>query len=195
MFANLSVVINGVSSATNYNRSLDLNTGLHTTAYTANDGNDYISTVYCSYPDQICVYSLSSSAALPNITISLENQLTSAPYSASCEPNDPSVVLAGVTQAGPPQGMQYKGKAQLITGTGTSLCSGSSLVIPSDSKIRTFSLVIGAATNYDQLAGNAQSNFSFAIPGSDTNDIHSLLGPIISAVTSPAASKSESKLR
>ncbi|OBT77210.1 hypothetical protein VF21_04030 [Pseudogymnoascus sp. 05NY08] len=205
VFANLSVVINGVSSATSYNRSLDFNTGIHTTAYTAGNGNDYTSTVYCSYPDQICVYSLSSNAALPNITISLENQLTSALYTASCEPNDPSVILSGVTQAGPPQGMHYEGKVQLITGTKNSvlhrgahtrpLCSDSSLVIPSDSKTRTFSLVIGAATNYDQLAGNAESNFSFAIPGSDTADTHSLLGPIISAVTSPAASKAESTLR
>ncbi|KFY14695.1 hypothetical protein V492_02453 [Pseudogymnoascus sp. VKM F-4246] len=195
VFANLSVVIDGVSSSTTYNRSLDLSTGIHTSAYTTDDGNDYTSTVYCSYPDQICVYSLSSSAALPKITISLENQLTSAPYSASCQPKDRSVTLSGVTQAGPPQGMQYKGKAQLIAGTGKPFCSGSSLVIPSDSKTRTFSLVIGAATNYDQLAGNAKSNYSFAIPGSDTTDTHSLLGPLISAVTSPAASKAERKLR
>ncbi|KAL5345786.1 hypothetical protein ACLOAV_009540 [Pseudogymnoascus australis] len=195
VFANLSVVIDGVSSSTTYNRSLDFNTGIHTAAYTAGNGNDYTSTVYCSYPGQVCVYSLTSSAALPKIIISLENQLTTAPYSASCEPNDPSVILSGVTQAGPPKGMQYEGKAQLITGTGTSLCSDSSLVIPSDSKTRTFSLVIGAATNYDQLAGNAESNFSFAIPGSDTNDTHSLLGPIISAVTSPAALTAESILR
>ncbi|KFY55223.1 hypothetical protein V497_07111 [Pseudogymnoascus sp. VKM F-4516 (FW-969)] len=195
VFANLSVVIDGVSSTTSYNRSLDFNTGLHTSAYTANDGNAYTSTVYCSYPDQICVYSLSSSAALPNITIFLENQLTSAPYSASCEPKDSSVTLTGVTQAGPPRGMHYEGKAQLITKNRASLCSSSSLVIPSDSKTRTLSLVIGAATNYDQRAGNAESNFSFAIPGSDTNDTHSLLGPIISAVTSLAASKSERTLR
>ncbi|KFY20092.1 hypothetical protein V491_03997 [Pseudogymnoascus sp. VKM F-3775] len=205
VFANLSVVIDGVSSPTSYNRSLDFNSGLHTSAYSTDDGNDYTSTVYCSYPDQICVYSLSSSVALPNITISLENQLTSAPYSASCEPNGSSVTLTGVTQAGPPQGMQYQGKVQLITGPGTSihhrntrtkpLCSGSLLIIPSDSKTRTFSLVIGAATNYNQLAGNAKSNYSFAIPGSDTTDTHSLLGPIISAVTSPAASKAESILR
>ena len=197
MFANLSVVVGGVSSATSFNRSLDFQTGLHTTSYTANDGNDYTSTAYCSYPDQVCVYSLSSSAALPSITISLENQLTSAPYSASCNPKDPSVILSGITQAGPPLGMQYEGKAQLSAGTGkrTAHCSGSSLVVPSDGKTRALSLVIGAATNYDQKAGTSESNYSFALPGSDKNDTNSLLGPIISAVTSPAAAKSESTLR
>jgi alpha-L-fucosidase 2 len=55
--------------------------------------------------------------------------------------------------------------------------------------------VVGAATNYDQLAGNAESDFSFVIPGSDADDTNSFLGPIISAVTSPAASKAEGKLR
>ncbi|OBT89774.1 hypothetical protein VE02_01379 [Pseudogymnoascus sp. 03VT05] len=88
------------------------------------------------------------------------------------------------------------GKSMLHRGAHTRpMCSGSSLVIPSDSKTRTFTLVIGDATNYDQLAGNAESSFSFAITGYDTTDTHSLLGPIISAVTSPAASKLESTLR
>jgi alpha-L-fucosidase 2 len=71
VYANLSVAIAGVTSGTAYNRSLDLNTGLHTTVFKANDGNTYTSTVYCSYPDQVCVYNLSSTAVLPAITIAL----------------------------------------------------------------------------------------------------------------------------
>lgn len=197
MFANLSVAIDGVTTASSFKRSLDFNTGLHTSSYTANDGNYYISTVYCSYPDQVCVYSLSSNAALPNITIALENQLTNAPYSASCQAKDPSVILSGTTQAGPPLGMQYGGKAQLLAGARSmaAYCSGSSLVVPSDSKTRKISFVVGAATNYNPLAGNSENGYSFALPGSDKNDTNALLGPIISAVVSPAALKTEQNLR
>lgn len=195
MFANLSIAIDGITSATSYNRSLDFSNGLHTTTYTADDGNHYTSTVYCSYPDQVCVYDLSSSSPFPNIAVSLENQLTSAPYSTSCDAQGQFVVLAGVTQEGPPRGMQYEGKARLMSGIRTTYCSGSSLIIPSDSTTRKFSLVIGAATNYDQLAGNAASNFSFAMPGSDLSHTNPFLGPIVTSITSAAIAKAERDIR
>ena len=181
-----------MTTGTNYNRSLDFDTGLHTTSFTANDGNKYTSTVYCSYPDQICVYDLLSSSVLPKITVSLENQLTTAPLSTSCGLQ--SVLLYGITQAGPPLGMQYLGKAQLF-GNRTSYCDGSSLVIPSESKTQKLSLVFGATTNYDQLAGTVASNFSFALSGSNSNNTESLLGSTVTAVTSTAAAKLENKVR
>jgi alpha-L-fucosidase 2 len=153
------------------------------------------STVYCSYPDQVCVYGLSSSSPFPNITVSLENQLNSAPYSTSCDPQGQFVVLAGVTQEGPPRGMQYEGKAQLMSGIRTTYCSGSSLIIPSDSTTQRFSLVIGTATNYCQLAGNAAGNFSFAMPGSDLSHTTPFLGPIVTSVISAAITKAERDIR
>ena len=102
VYANLSIGIDGITSVSNYNRSMDFNTGLHTTAFTANDGNTYTSTVNCSYPDQVCVYDLSSSAALPEIKkIFLENKLTNQSLlNATC--GDQYVRLTGVTQLGPP---------------------------------------------------------------------------------------------
>lgn len=111
--------------------------------------------------------------------------------------HDSSVTFLGITQAGPPLGMQYGGKAQLSAGARSrdAYCSGSSLVVPSDSKTQKLSLVLGATTNYDQKAGTSDSDYSFALPGSDKNDTNSLLGPIISKVTSSAATKSESRLR
>jgi alpha-L-fucosidase 2 len=182
------VAIDGVTSATSYNRSLDFNTGLHTTTYKANDGNTYTSTVYCSYPDQVCVYDLSSSAALPQITISLENRLTNTSFfSASCA--DQYVRLAGVTQLGPPEGMKYDGIARLTTRTGTAYCSNATdgtLIIPASSHIRMFSLVIAAGTNYDQKAGDAAHNFSFKGPDP---------GPTIENTISSVMSKSESHIR
>jgi alpha-L-fucosidase 2 len=186
-YANLSVAIDGVTSSTTYNRSLNFDTGIHTTIYTANDGNVYSTAIYCTYPDQVCVYDLLSSAALPQITISLENQLTdSSLFNATC--GDQNVRLAGFTQLGPPLGMKYDGIARLITRTETAYCSNTTaraLVIPAGSHIRTLTLVIGASTNYDQLAGNAASDFSFK--GEDP-------GPYVEAVTSAASLKPETDL-
>lgn len=188
VYANFSVAIDGVTSAITYNRSLDFNSGLHTTVFTANDGNTYTSTIYCSYPDQVCVYDLSSTAALPEVTISLENQLTNQSlFNATC--GDQYVRLTGVTQLGPPTGMKYDGIARLTTRTGTAYCSNTTagtLVIPAGSHIRTFSVVIGANTNYDRTAGNAASNFSFR--GADP-------GPYVESITSAAAGKAESDIR
>lgn len=188
VYANLSVTLDGVTSASSYNRSLDFNTGLHTTVFTANDGNTYTSTIYCSYPDQVCVYDLSSSAVLPEITIYLGNQLTNQNlFNATC--GDHYVRLAGVTQLGPPIGMKYDGIARLTTQTGTAYCSNATagtLIIPVGSHIRAFNLVINANTNYDQTAGNAASDFSFK--GLDP-------GPYVEGVTSAAASKAESDIR
>ncbi|KAE8443166.1 hypothetical protein EG329_002264 [Mollisiaceae sp. DMI_Dod_QoI] len=52
VYANLSIAIDGVTNSSNYRRSLDFDTGLHVTTYSANDGNNYTTTIYCSYPDQ-----------------------------------------------------------------------------------------------------------------------------------------------
>ena len=148
----------------------------------------HTSTVYCSYPDQVCVYDLSSSAALPQITLSLENRLTNTSFfSASCA--DQYVRLAGVTQLGPPEGMKYDGIARLTTRTGTAYCSNTTdgtLIIPASSHIRMFSLIIAAGTNYDQKAGDAAHNFSFKGPDA---------GPTIENTISSAMSKSESDIR
>ena len=188
VYANLSVAIDGITSATGYNRSLDFGTGIHTTVFTGNDGNTYTSTVYCSYPDQVCVYNLSSSAALPEISISLENQLVDKSLvNATCQGN--AVRLTGVTQIGPPLGMKYDGIANVTTRTNTASCSKSApgtLVIPAGSHIRTFSIVIGANTNYDQKAGNSANKYSFK--GVDP-------GPYVESVTSAAAAKSENDIR
>ncbi|RFU29356.1 hypothetical protein B7463_g6983, partial [Scytalidium lignicola] len=188
VYANLSVVIDGVSSTTSYNRSLNLDSGLHTTVYTANDGVTYMETVYCSYPDQVCVLNLSSNAALPEITIALENQLTDPSFfNTSC--GDNYVRLTGVTQLGPPLGMKYDGIARLTTGTGTAYCSNSTagaLIIPTDSNIHSVSVVFGGGTDYDQTAGTAESNYSFR--GVDP-------GPYVESVTAAASAKSEDSLR
>lgn len=188
VLGNLSVIIDGVTGWSNYNRSLDLDSGLHTTFYTTNNSNTYTVVVYCSYPHQVCVYNLTSSTPLPKVTIKLENFLLGASLVNSTCGND-FVRLAGVTQIGPPTGMKLEAVARLATRIGTAHCSNDTagaLVIPAGSDVHTISLVLGAGTNYDQTKGTAASNFSFR--GADP-------GPYVEAVTSSAATKAERDIR
>ncbi len=186
VYANLSVEISGVTSAKSYNRSLSFDTGLHTTTFTANDGSTYTSTVYCSYPDQVCVYDLLSSSSLPEVTIYLENQLTDPTFfNKTC--GDQYVRLTGFTQLGPPLGMKYDGIARLSTQSGEGNCSKSgALIVPANPHNQKLTIIIGAGTDYDQTAGNPEHNFSFQGPDPASN---------IEALTNSAASKSESSVR
>ena len=83
--------------------------------------------------------------------------------------------------------MRFQAIAQLTTRTGTSsYCTSSTvgeLAIPASFHIRTLTIVIVAAINYDQTRGNAANNFSFK--GADS-------GPYVEAITSSAADKSKS---
>ncbi|TVY84088.1 putative alpha-fucosidase A, partial [Lachnellula suecica] len=188
VFGNLSVAIDGITSSTKYNISLDLSTGIHSTTYTTNNGTTYSTTVYCTYPDQVCVYDITSSSTLPEIRISFDNQQTDPSlFNTTC--GDSHVRLTGVTQLGPPTGMKYDGIARLFGNTAKPYCSNTTsgtLVVPSTPGNRKLSLVIGAGTNYDQKAGNTASNFSFQ--GADP-------GPYVESVTNAASKKSEKDLR
>lgn len=96
---NLSVAFGGADAAyTAYNRTLDLETGVHTTSFKSN-GSTVTTTVYCSYPDNVCVYQISSSSSLPAISISLENQLLDPSLAeTSCSASDRYVRLQSITQ-------------------------------------------------------------------------------------------------
>lgn len=188
MFGNLSIAIEGITSSTQYNRSLDFDTGIYSTVYTANNGSTYTTAVYCSYPDHVCVYDITSSANLPDISISFNNQLTDPSlFNVTCGAQHAR--LTGITQLGPPTGMKYDGNARLIGNASSSYCSNTTsgtLVVPASSQTRKFTLVFGAGTNYDQKAGNAESGFSFK--GVDP-------GPYVEEVTLAASKKAEKDLR
>lgn len=194
--ANMSVVINGIKSYTNYRRSLDLSTGAHTTVFTAEDQRLYTSVTYCSYPGQACFYRLTvSKGSLPNVAFALENQLVPANLqNASCGVG--FVRLNGVTQLGPPRGMEYDVIARLSTGplgTPIAACStsapGTFVVTGSaygpDEPLNTISLVVGAQTEYDQTKCNAANGYSCR--GEKP-------GPINEKVTASAATKLEPKM-
>lgn len=168
-----------------YNRSLDFSTGLHTTTFTANDNNTYTTTVYCSYPDQVCVYDLSSTSYLPKVTILLENQLTKpAFFNTPCD--DQHVRLTGLTQLGPPLGMKYDGIARLSMQSGSSNCVDGAVVVSANEHNKTLSIIIGAETNYNQKSGNPTHDFSFK--GEDPRFS-------IKEVTVTASTRTEASLR
>lgn len=148
----------------------------------------YTSTVYCSYPDQVCVYTLSSTTPLPSVSIGLENQLVDPLFQTqACGKG--FVRLKGVTQLSPPLGMIYDAMARVTTPGNTSYCSNTTagtLVIPSNGRTRMFTIVVGARTDYDQTKGNSASNYSFR--GTDPA-VH------VKAVTNAAAAKSSDELR
>lgn len=181
---NFSVAIEGVQNISGqYNRSLDLGTGIHKTSFKDPNGNSFTSTVYCSYPDFVCVYRLDSVSSLPAVTVSFENQQADAGLNnVTC--SSQKVQLTGLTQAGPPEGMKYEATAQLL-GNGNTSCSGGALVVNSGKNATSITLIVAAETNYDQKAGNTEQNFSFR--GEDP-------GPKVEAVIAAAKSHSSDLL-
>ncbi|KAI0471697.1 glycoside hydrolase family 95 protein-like protein [Xylariaceae sp. FL0804] len=164
---NLSVAIAGISASTplsSYNRSLDLDTGVHTTTYRTTTSNNasFTTAVYCSYPAQVCVYSLRSSQSLPAVSISLENLVTANPGGLATSCTADSARLAGLTQSADPGpvGIRWDlvarssrpGVCQNATGT---------LVVPASSNRTSLTVVVGGGTDYDASRGNAAAGFSF----------------------------------
>ena len=162
VLGNLSIAVEGISSVTTYRRSLDLENGIHVTDFTVN-GTKFTSLVYCSYPDQVCIYRLTSSRSLPTVSIRLYNNLVSKDtMTLGCGPDH--VRLSGVTQLGPPEGMKYDAIAKLSTFSKfNATCNNSTglLTIPSTARTKEIALIFGAGTNYDQKHGNPAFNYSF----------------------------------
>ena len=181
---NLTVSIDGVEDFTNYRRSLDLENGVHTTTYEV-DGAELQTAVFCSYPDNVCVYHVSSSKALPALTLGLENVLVEQDLlERTCE--DGHIRLAGNTQKGPPDGLRYDSIARLTECSGAKVeCDGSSLKVASADGRKSVTIVLGAGTNFDQTKGNAENDYSFK--GEDPAEY-------VETVTSNAAKKSYKNL-
>ncbi|KAK4497529.1 hypothetical protein PRZ48_011980 [Zasmidium cellare] len=156
VLGNLTVTIDGVQDVTNYKRVLDLGTGVHTTTYSTN-GSAYTIESYCTYPDEVCVYDISSTRSLPSISISMSNTLTNATLvKSTCSQNQ--VQLRGTTKAD--IGMIYQATTRVLGHNLHTRCSNGSLVLPASSQRRA-TFVIAAGTNFDQTKGNAENDYSF----------------------------------
>ena len=186
VMANLSVAIGGIDSVTDYRRGLSLETGVHTTTFTSG-GAAYTISAYCSYPDDVCVYDVSSSHTLPAIDVSLEQlQENASLISTSC--SNGQVTLTGTTlvDAGfsTDLGMKYDVRAKIVGQGTTSTCKDKTLhVAASDSHQMT--LVLAAGTNYNESAGDAEHDYSFR--GADP-------GPYVQSSVDSAAAKTSSEL-
>ncbi|KAI1176086.1 Six-hairpin glycosidase-like protein [Nemania sp. FL0916] len=182
---NVTITVPGVESYTNYKRSLDLQTGIHATQFSSGDAN-YTTSLFCSYPDQACVYHIESTGALPVITVGFENQLSDEDLiTATCAGN--SAQLTGYTQAGPPQGMKFSATARALGTSVIMSCADSSRLVigSSNSTQKSQTIIIAAGTDFDQTKGNKESGYSFK--GQDPT-------PIVEKTISEATSKTYESL-
>jgi alpha-L-fucosidase 2 len=116
------------------------------------------STNFCTFPDQVCVYFLESTAPLPAVTVGLQdNQRANPASNQSCDIN--GVHLRGQTQAD--IGLVFDGRVQVLGKAGRSCTGSGDLLIPSDDKTKSITLIFAAGTNYDQKKGNPASGYSF----------------------------------
>lgn len=187
VMGNLSLSYNVSVKEKSYTRLLDLDTGMYSTKFEDAMGETYTTTVFCSYTDQVCVYSLNSSTTLPEIAVKIENQFLNVSMAQSlCGAG--FARLKGVTQVGPPEGMRYESVAMVIGADNTTICNNQTgvLIVPKLVGRRAISVVLEAGTNYDQSKGNAANSFTFR--GKDP-------GEHVRQVTDKAASKTISELQ
>jgi alpha-L-fucosidase 2 len=195
VLGNLSVAIPSLqdSEISNYTRVLDITNGIHSTSFNVND-TQLDTTVFCSYPDQVCVYTIHSSGSLPAFQLKLGNDLVDAKLqNATCIANGTGadsgyLRLRGVTQLGPPEGMLYDAIARILPNANIKTsCDSSGIltVIPGDGA-ESVTVVIGAETNYDMKKGTAAYQYSFR--GEDP-------GPVVEATTRKASAKALDELK
>lgn len=175
VLGNLTISLQGLSNATAYNRSLDLGTGIHRTTFKAGNASytrywasyhkfidlaDLHSTVYCSYPDSVCVYQISSSSKLPPVRLFFENvQSNASLVQASCSASSQAALLSGITQA--EIGMTYKAEARLLGSAGNVSCSNSTGILSTIPNSNSLVVVVAAGTDYDETKGTHIDNYSF----------------------------------
>ncbi|EFQ94998.1 hypothetical protein PTT_07143, partial [Pyrenophora teres f. teres 0-1] len=197
VLGNLTVKIPSLESSiiSNYTRELDISTGIHTTTFTAN-GNQLETTGFCSFPDQVCVYTVQSTGAgdIPPLEVTLDNVLVLPQLqNVTCvdrNSTQPAYLrLRGVTQLGPPEGMRYDSIARVVSNAKIDMsCNHNAglLSIAPRSGAKSVSIVVGAGTNYDAKKGRAEHNYSFR--GEDP-------APIVEVTTLKAAAKTLDQLR
>ncbi|KAI1361047.1 Six-hairpin glycosidase-like protein [Xylaria arbuscula] len=185
VLGNVTITIAGIESYSDYKRGLDLKTGIHTTQFISNGAN-YTTSLFCSYPDQVCVYHVESTSVLPDVIVSFENILTTQDLVSTTCGTD-SVQFTGYTQSGSPQGMKYSAIARSLgNASATTSCLDSGrLIFQTEKAQKEQTFVIAADTDYDQKKGMREAGYSFR--GEDPV-------PIISKIASRAVSKRYSTL-
>ncbi|KAL9050795.1 MAG: hypothetical protein Q9162_006416 [Coniocarpon cinnabarinum] len=178
--ANLTVALNGVETYENYQRMLDLDSATHTVQFESG-GDSYQTTVFCNYPDEVCVYSINSSATLPEISFAFQNMyLNSSATTLNYACASDAIRFQGTLTK---PGMSFDSIARVLSEGGVNdqaTCQQNSLTLPANTTQRV-TVILAAGTNYDQTAGDAARNYSFQ--GADPS-------PYVEAITSAASQKS-----
>lgn len=113
---NLTIDFDRFFNYSGYKRVLDLTTSTHRTEFTSDSssGRAYVNvTTYCSYLDQVCIWSVSSNDTIPRFSVGLENRVVSDGLTKVECGEDSHVRLNGLTQEGPPEGMKFEAVARL----------------------------------------------------------------------------------
>jgi alpha-L-fucosidase 2 len=191
VLGNLSITVPSIhgrnTSVNNYIRALDIGNGIHTTKFSANT-IEFKTSNFCSFPDQVCVYTMEASEQLPLLNVRLYNDLVDSQLqSVVCGLGH--VRMRGVTQLGPPEGMRYDSVARIVSGADvTTFCNETTgiLQVTPQNGTRVVSIVVGAGTNYDAKKGTAEFGYSFR--GGDP-------GPAVDNTTRKAALKTFAELK
>ncbi|KAL7806846.1 glycoside hydrolase family 95 protein [Trichoderma aethiopicum] len=161
--ANLTVSIAGISHYSKYKRSLDLETALHSAEFTAN-GASFSTVQFCSFPDQVCVYHVSSNKPLPEITFGLvDNYRTNPPSTVQCSSD--GIHLSGRTVADEGEGligMKFDAQAHILSSSGVKTsCDSQGHTVVHAGRAKSVTIVVASGTEYDPRKGNAAHNYSF----------------------------------
>ncbi|KAK0757339.1 LOW QUALITY PROTEIN: hypothetical protein N5P37_010060 [Trichoderma harzianum] len=161
--ANLTVSIAGVTKYSKYKRTLDLETALHSAEFTAN-GATFSTVQFCSFPDQVCVYHVSSNKPLPQITFGLvDNYRTNPPSTVKCSSS--GIWLSGRTVADDGEGligMKIDAQARALPSAGLkATCNSNGQTVLSTKSVKSVTIVVASGTEYDATKGNAAHNYSF----------------------------------
>lgn len=161
--ANLTVSIEGVTKYSKYKRTLDLETALHSAEFTAN-GASFSTVQFCSFPDQVCVYHVSSNKPLPQITFGLvDNYRTNPPSAVKCSSS--GIWLSGRTVADDGEGligMKIDAQARALPSAGLkATCNSNGQTVLSTKSVKSATIVVASGTEYDATKGNAAHNYSF----------------------------------
>ncbi|RYC65718.1 hypothetical protein CHU98_g523 [Xylaria longipes] len=179
VLGNVTITIPELKSYSDYKRSLDLKTGIHGTQFTSGKAK-FTTSLFCSYPDQVCIYHIESTGTLPGIVVGFENLLASQNLTTvTCKGN--SVQLTGYTHTASPQGMKFSAIASTLGDSSTTSClRPGRLVLQSSEPQKSKTIIIAAETDYDRKKGNVKSEYSFR--GQDPV-------PVVSNIASDASSK------
>ncbi|KAM0462089.1 hypothetical protein ACHAO4_001282 [Trichoderma viride] len=161
--ANLTVSIAGVTKYSNYKRTLDLETALHSAEFTAN-GATFQTVQFCTFPDQVCVYHVSSNKPLPDITFGLvDNYRTNPASTVKCSSS--GIWLSGRTVADDGEGligMKIDAQASALSSSGLkTTCNSKGQTVLSTKSVKSATIVVASGTEYDAKKGNAANNYSF----------------------------------